>query len=112
MQDLFRAPRRGPDQGDQQSPDLGHRERDQLLWAGLRAPFFRSNDAQQGMGEHRQGDMPAPAGVAADLVVIASGLALRGLEALLDRPPGPGDGDQLGQRDPGRATTVMWRPSR
>jgi hypothetical protein len=36
-----------------------------------------------------------PGSVAADLVVVQAGFVLRGLEALLDRPPGGGDADQL-----------------
>ena len=39
--------------------------------------------------------MPVPGVVAADLVVVEAGLVLGGLEALLDRPAGPGDADQL-----------------
>ena len=46
--------------------------------------------------------MPVPGVVAADLVVVQAGLVLGGLEAFLDRPPGPGHGDQLGQGGAGR----------
>ena len=47
------------------------------------------------MGEHGQGDVAVPGVVAADLVVVEPDLGLRGLEALLDRPPGAGDPDQV-----------------
>jgi hypothetical protein len=53
------------------------------------------------MGEHGQGDVAIPADVAADLVLVQAALVLRGLEALLDRPAGPGDADQLGDGDAG-----------
>lgn len=49
------------------------------------------------MGEHGQGDVAVPPGVLADLVLVESGLALGGLEGLLNGPPGPGDPGQLGQ---------------
>jgi hypothetical protein len=48
--------------------------------------------------EHRQGDVPVPGGVAADLVVVQVGLALGGPEGLLDRPAAAGDGGQVAQR--------------
>ncbi len=54
---------------------------------------------QEGMGEDRQGDVPVPADVAADLVLIEATLVLRRLEALLDRSARAGDPDQRGQLD-------------
>src|SRR5258705_12293044 len=53
-------------------------------------------DEERG-GEHGQGDVAVPGVVAADLVLIQPDLVLRGLERLLDRPPGPGHPDQFGQ---------------
>ncbi len=47
------------------------------------------------MGEHGEGDVPVPAHVAADFVLVQAALVLRGLEALLDRPACPGDPHQL-----------------
>lgn len=54
------------------------------------------------MREHGQRDVPVPAGVASDLVMIQPGLALGGLEALLDSPPGAGHAHHLGQAHPPR----------
>ncbi|WP_373296004.1 hypothetical protein [Streptomyces roseolilacinus] len=51
------------------------------------------------MGEHGQSDVPVPAGVAADLVLVQAAFVLRGLEALLDRPAGAGDAGQFGDLD-------------
>ena len=54
---------------------------------------------QSGQGEHGQGDVGVPAPVAADLVVIQTGLVLGLLEAFLDvpaRPGGPGQVEQGG----------------
>jgi hypothetical protein len=50
-----------------------------------------------------------PGSVVADLVVVEPGLVLRGLEALFDRPPGPGDPDQLAQRRRGRSGAAVER---
>lgn len=47
------------------------------------------------MGEHREGDVPIPTVVAADLVLIEPDLGFRGLEAVLDRPSGTSDPDQF-----------------
>lgn len=51
------------------------------------------------MGEHGQGDVPVPADVAADLVLVQAALVLRGLESLLDRPPGASDAHQFVHSD-------------
>jgi hypothetical protein len=59
------------------------------LWGG------RRRDREVGVGEHGQGDVPVPGVVAADLIVVQSGLGLGGLEALPGRPPRSGDADQL-----------------
>ncbi|GAB3086014.1 hypothetical protein GCM10027186_53180 [Micromonospora schwarzwaldensis] len=54
--------------------------------------------------EHRDvGYVPAPGVVPTHLVMIRSDLGLGGLDALLDRPPGPGDADQVLVGRPGRA---------
>ena len=54
------------------------------------------------MREDGEGGVAVPGVVAADLVVVEAGLILRGLEALLDGPAGPGDPDQLLVFGPGR----------
>jgi len=54
---------------------------------------------QSGQGEHGQGDVGVPGPVAADLVVVQTGLVLGLLEAFLDvpaRPGGPGQVEQGG----------------
>jgi hypothetical protein len=55
-------------------------------------------DGQECVRQHRQGDLPVTRLVPADLVVVQAGLVLGLGEAVLDGPPGAGDGDQLGQR--------------
>nr|WP_240505234.1 hypothetical protein [Nocardia mangyaensis] len=47
------------------------------------------------MGEHGQGDVPVPGNPFADLIVVEAASIFGGLETLLDRPPGTGDGDDL-----------------
>ena len=61
-----------------------------------------AGDGQIGVREAGQGDVPVPGVVAADLVVVQADLALGGVEGILDRPAGPGDRDQVGQRALGR----------
>ena len=46
--------------------------------------------------------MAIPGVVAADLVMVQAGLVLGGLEAFLNRPPGPAHPDQLSECDAGR----------
>src|SRR5258706_8666721 len=64
-------------------------------------PLFRrggpGGDGEERVGQHREGDVAVPGAVAADLVVVEPGLVLGLGEAVLHRPPCPGDGDQLGQ---------------
>ena len=48
------------------------------------------------MGEHGQGDVPVPARIPADLILVQAALVLRGLEGFLDRPAGPGDAHEFG----------------
>ena len=52
-------------------------------------------DGEEGVREHGQSDVPIPAHVAADFVLVQAAFVLRGLEALLDRPACPGDPHQL-----------------
>jgi hypothetical protein len=50
------------------------------------------------VGEHGQGDVPVPAVVAADPVLVEADFVLGGLEAFLDGPAGAGDADELVDR--------------
>jgi hypothetical protein len=52
-------------------------------------------DGQERVCPHGQGDVAVPGVVAADLVVVEADLVLRGLETLLDRPPGAGDAGEF-----------------
>jgi hypothetical protein len=54
-------------------------------------------DGQARLGQHRQGDVPVLGLVAADLVVVESGLDLALLEAAFHRPSQPRHLDQLSQ---------------
>jgi hypothetical protein len=56
-----------------------------------------SSDDQEGVGQQGQGDVPVPARPATDLVVVQADLILGLLEAVLDRPPGPGHPNQADQ---------------
>src|SRR6266480_2655137 len=67
-------------------------------WQGRGAVGGRGGDGQEGVGQHREGDVAVPGAVAADLVVIEPGLVLGLCEAVLDRPPGPGHRGQFRQR--------------
>jgi hypothetical protein len=60
-------------------------------------PGGAGGDGQEGVGEHRQGDVAVPGAVLADLVVVQAGLILGLGETVLDSPSGPGDGSELGQ---------------
>jgi hypothetical protein len=53
-----------------------------------------AGNGEVGQREHREGDVGIPRPPGPDLVVIQPGLVLRGLEALLDRPPRPGHPDR------------------
>lgn len=60
----------------------------------LQVPFVHllgAGGGEVGGGEHREGGVGVPGSVAADLVMIQTGLVLRGLEAILDRPADRGD---------------------
>lgn len=65
------------------------------FWVGGRG------DGEEGVGEHRRGDVAVPGFPFADLVVVQAALVLGCLEAFLDRPPGPGDRDDLFALDRG-----------
>lgn len=45
-------------------------------------PPFRAGDGEEGVREHREGDVPVPARVLTDLVVIEARLTLRGLDSV------------------------------
>ena len=49
------------------------------------------------MREHREGDVPVPAGVLADLVVVQACFSFAGLKGLLDGPPCTGGPGQVGE---------------
>ena len=68
------------------------------LWGG------RRRDAQVGVRQHGEGDVPVPGVVAADLILVKAGLVLGGLVALLDGPAGPGARRGTGRRIESRAS--------
>jgi hypothetical protein len=65
--------------------------------------FALAGDGQERVRQQGQGDVPVPAGPAADLVVVQADLGLGDLEAFLDRPPCPGHPNQPDQRGGGWA---------
>ena len=81
----------------EQSLDLVAGERDQPVRGGMAGVFVGSDDGEEGVGEHGQGDPARPRGEAAELVLVQSGQAFSGLEGLLHPPSRPGDADQCGQ---------------
>lgn len=52
-------------------------------------------DGEVGVGAQNECYVAVPGVVAAHLIMIQADLGLRGLEAFLDRPSGPGDPDQV-----------------
>src|SRR5713101_2823796 len=72
-------------------------------------PVLASGDGEERVGEHRQRDVPVPGVPLADLVVVQPGLVLGLGEAVLDRPPGAGHGDQLCQGGAGRGVAPEER---
>lgn len=63
------------------------------------------------MGRHGQGEVPVPARVAADLVVVRTALVFRRLTTFLDGPAGVRDSDQLVERGlGGRVGDVVGDP--
>lgn len=61
-----------------------------------------AQDGEVGVGEHRQGDVPVPAGIRADLVLVEPDFALGLLEATLDSPAPACDPHEIAQRRTGR----------
>ena len=57
----------------------------------------RCGEREVGVCDHREGDVPIPGQMLADLVVVQADLVLGGLEALLDAPSGSGGPHELGQ---------------
>jgi hypothetical protein len=53
---------------------------------GVTGVFVCSDDGEEGVREHGQGDPAGPGGVTADLVLVQAGQALSGLDELLDSP--------------------------
>jgi hypothetical protein len=86
------------DQGVDQAADLvdGQRDHGQLcVWVRLWG--VGGADRQDGESGQREGGEAVPGLPAADLVLVETDLAFRGLEPFLDRPAEPGDADQLRQ---------------
>ena len=77
--------------------------------AALPVVVWSAGGGEVGGGEHGQGDVGVPGPVVADLVLVEPGLVLGRLEAFLDRPPGPGDPDQLPQRGRGGSGAAVER---
>jgi hypothetical protein len=55
-------------------------------------------DGEERGGEHAEGDVPVPGVVAADLVVVQTGLVFGELESFLHSPAGSGNADEFGER--------------
>jgi hypothetical protein len=89
---------RAGDQGREQVLDLVAGQRDEPRRWRPAAAFGHGRHDQEGVGEHGQGDPAVPGAPAAELVLVQAAQAFAGLEALLHRPPGPGDPDQDRQR--------------
>src|ERR1022692_4892607 len=77
-------------------------------WLAARLAVMGGHGEER-VGEHRQRDVPVPGIPFADLIVVQAGLVLSLGEAVLDRPPRAGQGDQLGQRCAGRGVTEEER---
>ena len=75
------------DQSDEQALDLVAGERYEAVRCRLAGVLVCSDDGEEGMGEHREGDPAGPGRVAADLMLVQSGQSLPGLEELLYPPP-------------------------
>ncbi|GGR62242.1 hypothetical protein GCM10010251_93760 [Streptomyces aurantiogriseus] len=74
---------------------------------GMAGVFVSTDDSEEGVSEHGQGDPARPRGEAADLVFVQSGQALSCLESLLHPPSRPGDAHQRGQRHRGRRPAAV-----
>src|SRR5262249_35722562 len=70
----------------------------------------RPDHRQHRQREQRQRDVPVPARPRPHLVLVQTAVPLGPLEPLLDRPPRPGDPDQLAPRGGGRPATGVVRP--
>lgn len=81
----------------EQSLDLVAGERDQPVRGGMAGVFVSTDDSEEGVSEHGQGDPAGPGGEAADLVFVQYGQALSGLECFFHPPSRPGDAHQRGQ---------------
>ncbi len=66
------------------------------------SPERPAQDGEVGVGEQRQGDVPVPAGIGADLVLVEPDLALGLLEATLDGPAPARDPYEIAQGRAGR----------
>lgn len=86
------------DECDEQALDLVAGQRHQVGRPGTVGVFVSTDDGEEGVGEHGEGDPAGPGWVAADLVLIESGQPLLGLEGFFHPPSGSGDPHQLGQR--------------
>lgn len=58
----------------------------------------RSDDGEEGQGEHGEGDVSVPGRPGADLVLVQPDLSFSGLKAGLDGPPGSRDAHQCADR--------------
>lgn len=68
----------GPDNDtDEQALDLVAGQRDQVARRGAVCVFVGADHCEEGTGQHREGDPAGPGRVAADLVLIRSGLGSR-----------------------------------
>ena len=82
-----------PQQPAQQPSDLGHGQWDEFSHGDL-SPFTVATGGigpdyrQKGMGQHGQGDVPAPADPQAHLILIQPHLLFGLLEDIFDDPPG------------------------
>ncbi|AWW41827.1 hypothetical protein DN051_38630 [Streptomyces cadmiisoli] len=88
------------DERNEQALDLVAGERYQSVGPGVAGVFVGTDDREEGMGEHREGDPAVPGCPASDPVFVRSGQAFAGREDLLDRPSASGNPHQGGQRNP------------
>ena len=109
MQDLVGGSGGGADgERVEQSADLVEGERDQAGRGRCAVAFGGGDHGQERHREHAQHGPAVPRRPGPDLVLIQTGLALGGLERLLDGPPLSGHPDQLVERDrPGLVAPVV-----
>lgn len=84
----------------------------------LLEPFLRPlfegggcHRCQEGVREHRQGDVAVPADVAADFVLVQAALVHRGLEALLDGPPCMRPPEPVRAPADSRSSAICFQPT-